>query len=104
MISSDKFCRRLLGSKFEANKSLYEQIKNKTWYVSLETDPTVIAIMEMTKQIELTNKEELTTSPRMEKIEALTKEAKQTKEIKRNPQSANGIRRSRVSSNLEQRP
>ena len=53
-ISSDKFCRRLLGSKFEANKSLYEQIKNKTWYVSLETDPTVIAIMEMTKQIELT--------------------------------------------------
>lgn len=53
-ITSDKFCRRLLSTDFDAEKSLYEQVEDKTWYVSLETDPTVIAIMEMVKQIECT--------------------------------------------------
>lgn len=51
-ITSDKFCRRLLESQFDKHLGLYEQIKGKTWYVSLETDPTVIAMMEMIKQIE----------------------------------------------------
>lgn len=53
-ISSDKFCRRLLASKFNKSKLLAEQIKDKTWYVSLESDPTVIAMMGMIKQIEMT--------------------------------------------------
>ncbi len=53
-ITSDKFCRRLLESQFDMRLNLYGQIKDKTWYVSLETDPTVIAIMEMIKQIEST--------------------------------------------------
>ena len=53
-ITSDKFCRRLLNSTFDSSKSLHKQIKDKTWYVCLETDPTVIAIMEMIKQIEVT--------------------------------------------------
>ena len=51
-ITSDKFCRRLLNSPFDSSRSLHQQIKDKTWYVSLETDPTVIAIMEMIKIIE----------------------------------------------------
>ncbi len=66
-ISSDKFCRRLLGSTFDAKKPLYDQIKDKTWYVSLEKDPTVMAIMEMIKQIENTLKVE----PYKEKLEEL---------------------------------
>ena len=51
-ITSEKFCRRLLDSRFDMDFDLYGQIKDKTWYVSLETDPTVIAIMEMIKQME----------------------------------------------------
>lgn len=56
-ITSDKFCIRLLKSEFEAD-SLCEQIRKKPWYVSLETDPTVIAMMSMIEQIEETIKEE----------------------------------------------
>ena len=67
-ITSDKFCRRLLNSTFDSCKSLHKQIKDKTWYVSLETDPTIIAIMEMIKQIEDT----LSTVPYEENINKLS--------------------------------
>lgn len=52
-ISSDKFFRKLLDSSFDKDKSLYDQIKDKTWYVDdLKVDLTIMAIMEMVKQIE----------------------------------------------------
>lgn len=52
-ISSDKFFRKLLDSSFDKDKSLYDQIMDKTWYVDdLKVDLTIMAIMEMVKQME----------------------------------------------------
>lgn len=54
-ISSDKFCRKLLSSTFNNEKKLNEQIADKSWYVDdLKTDPTVMAFIEMIKQMEIT--------------------------------------------------
>ena len=57
-ITSDKFCRRLLSATYNDEKPLYDQVKDKTWYVSMETDPTVKAVMEMVKQMEITMESE----------------------------------------------
>lgn len=71
-ISSGRFCKKLVETMFESDEPLIGQIKKKYWYDDdMKCDPTIQAMMEMLKQMELLSGEEPYSSKLKEMLDNL---------------------------------